>query len=57
MAESPKTPRTLAELSELEAQVRVPFDKLVYEQAEPPAEGPQGDYDRAVQKVLFESPG
>lgn len=52
MTGSEPVPRTLAELAELEARVHVPFDKLTYGHAEPPAEPVVADDLRATQFVL-----
>jgi hypothetical protein len=49
MTETPRRPRTI---EELEAEVRVPFERLSYGQAVPPAEEFPGEYDREVVRLL-----
>ncbi|MFN8077543.1 MAG: hypothetical protein U0Q15_19260 [Kineosporiaceae bacterium] len=57
MPDSPKAPRTLAELEQLEARVHVPFDKLTYGRAQPPAAPLHDDYEREVRSLLLETGG
>ncbi|MFN8077541.1 MAG: hypothetical protein U0Q15_19250 [Kineosporiaceae bacterium] len=52
MTDDARIPRTLEELAELEARVHVPFEKLTYGQAEPPADAVLDDERRRSQFVL-----